>query len=719
MVGALVASACGSSSGSEEARRERASNEQVAEAEANRVPRSDEDAASGGTGATTLPERDTDDADTASSAGEDTSTDNTSTDATTTDNGETDDTAAGDTTLDDETAGAAPAGEDTEPAPVAPPEIANLPEPAECGDSAWLETSAGLNSNGTLRLDDAEVAAMAHYRLALRLEPETGALVGSMRAELPASDADYGLRLYAGLSGFDTDITLGPALVDGEDAAVTRDASLIEIAGTGDGQAHEVELSWSYFLPEVNLESDPFGGLSGDQLKPSDIGLLGRYPGGAQLGHWFPVLLGAEVRDDADPDGFGDIGAFPAAAICATIDVPEAFEVITGGVRLSDDTADGRRTVSEAAVGIRDLGVAVRDDVEVTEEQVGEVAVRVWHPDDLDAATVDEVLDESVTSVVAIEAAFGPYPWTELEVISTPLGSGVGGMEWPGAIWIERTAFEGGIPGFDLDLGGLDLGGIDIGDLLGGGLAIDTLREWTIAHEVGHEWWHAVVGNDSVGSPSVDEPLAQFAACVAMKERHPDNWRAICEAQTTEVYSQYRGLGVADAPADQASDAFDSSLQYGAIVYGKAPGFYLAAADLMGWDELVDALATFVESNDFDLVATGELREHLGEAFAAQGNDRQTMLDLWDRWFSGTFGDEDLGVDAGLGGLDLGGLGLDDGVLDGMDLEGMDLEGMDLEGMDLEGMDLEDLNFQDLGLGVLTEKQVQELLDQIAGAGDQ
>ena len=82
--------------------------------------------------------------------------------------------------------------------------------------------------------------------------------------------------------------------------------------------------------------------------------------------------------------------------------------------------------------------------------------------------------DIAAESVTALGAAFGPYPWTELDVVAVPLGSSVGGIEWPGMVWIESTIFEGGVPGLG-DLG--DLGDVTevfednpaLADLLGVG----------------------------------------------------------------------------------------------------------------------------------------------------------------------------------------------------------------------------------------------------------
>ena len=34
----------------------------------------------------------------------------------------------------------------------------------------------------------------------------------------------------------------------------------------------------------------------------------------------------------------------------------------------------------------------------------------------------------------------GRIPWRELDVVSVPMGIGIGGVAWPGAVWIESTS---------------------------------------------------------------------------------------------------------------------------------------------------------------------------------------------------------------------------------------------------------------------------------------
>jgi aminopeptidase N len=97
-------------------------------------------------------------------------------------------------------------------------------------------------------------------------------------------------------------------------------------------------------------------------------------------------------------------------------------------------------------------------------------------------------------------------------------------------------------------------------------------------------------------------------------------------------------MGVEDAVADRPSDEFDSSTQYGAVVYGKAPGLYRALEARYGVDETTDALAAVVADHAFDQVAPDDLRAGLGEALG----DPAGVDSLWNRWLEERHGDEDL-----------------------------------------------------------------------------
>jgi hypothetical protein len=256
---------------------------------------------------------------------------------------------------------------------------------------------------------------------------------------------------------------------------------------------------------------------------------------------------------------------------------------------------------------------------------------------------LDGVLDEAEAAVRVLSEAYGGYPWREYDVVATPLGGSVAGMEWPGATFIESGLFAGGIPGLG-DLGAsLDELGLDeesLGELLGAGqedlaLVLTSTRAWTIAHEVAHTWWTVVVGNDSVEDPVVDEPLAQYTSCLVVRELLPRGGE-VCRAQLSSGYEQMRMLGQPDGPADRPSDEFDSGLQYGGLVYGKAAMFYLELERRVGEERLTEALRTLVEQGAFRMLTGDDVRRVL---VAELGRE---VGPLWDRWMTEAHGDADL-----------------------------------------------------------------------------
>jgi hypothetical protein len=526
-------------------------------------------------------------------------------------------------------------------------------------------TEAGVSLAGHADLEE----SAPRYDVVATVDPGTGSVKGTVQADLPVgTDIDVvHLRYFAGLPDFKADARLGVVTVDDEPAEVRRDSSIVTVPLPAGHQGQvTVRVPFSYTLrPSQGGGSilDALGGMGG----PAEVGLLARQEDALNLGHWFPVWIPEGNSVDPEPAGYGDIGNFPAALMRLQLSVPKGWTVVDGGVRVAQkETGPDEVTVVSEGYGMNDLAVALLHGYAVKrvglDGRLDGVTVSAYAPRK-DRGELAGVLDETTAALETLSERFGPYPWREFDIVSAPLGAGVGGMEWPGATWIEPSLFAGGLPG----LGGLEdlLGssGLDGLDSLGGlgglggdtGRMIQTLRKWTIAHEVGHEWWHIVVGNDSVLDPVVDEPLAQYSACLVLRETEPGDVDSLCEAHIDSGYEQMRMLGDQDSPANRATDEFASSGQYAGVVYGKAAAFYLALEDAFGRAQVADALAEVAHQRAFTMVTAADLRA----ALADELDDPARFDRLWTRWMERARGDRDLAVDpsTGLGGLEgLGGL---------------------------------------------------------------
>jgi hypothetical protein len=551
-----------------------------------------------------------------------------------------------------------------------------LAEPDDEYDtSLMLDPAVSLTEDGVRLAESAGLAESApRYDVAATVDPAAGSVEGTVEADLPvgADTDELHLRYFAGLPDLEAHASVGDVTVDGEPVEPALDASILTVpVDRAHGGRVRLVLPFSYRLGLSKGSAgllDSLGGMGG----PADVGLLVRHKDALNLGHWFPVWVPEGNSVDPEPAGFGDIGNFPAALISLQLTTPKDWTVVDGGVRVAaKETGPDEVTVVSEGYGMNDLAVTLLHGY-ATKEVVLDggldgVTVAAYAPR-ADADELDGVLDEATAALRTLSRHFVAYPWRELDIVSAPLGAGVGGMEWPGATWIEPSLFAGGIPG----LGGLEdlLGGSGLEGLGGDtGRMIQTLRKWTIAHEVGHEWWHVVVGNDSVLDPVVDEPLAQYSACLVMRATEKGDVDALCHAHIDSGYQQMRMLGDKDAPADRATDRFASSGQYAGVVYGKAAAFYLALEDAFGAAQVTAALGEVTERHAFTMMTADDLHDALGEEL---GPDRFNRL--WARWMERTHGDQDLVVDPSAG---MAGLGGDPGQL--QDLLDQFLKGLDPE----------------------------------------
>ena len=166
---------------------------------------------------------------------------------------------------------------------------------------------------------------------------------------------------------------------------------------------------------------------------------------------------------------------------------------------------------------------------------------------------------------------------------------------------------------------------------------LDIQRRFVLAHELAHQWSPSLVGTNAHRSPVVDEPLAQYLAGRAIQDEVEQKGR--CSG--TRMSAQLRNIsaeGGEDAPADRPTGDYSGALEYAALIYGKAPYFYVDLEERIGQRRLDSAIRGAIADLSWRVV---DGREWL-VALETRG-----ALAL-ERWVSGGgrgFGDEDLELD--------------------------------------------------------------------------
>ncbi|MEV7207782.1 MULTISPECIES: M1 family metallopeptidase [unclassified Streptomyces] len=156
------------------------------------------------------------------------------------------------------------------------------------------------------------------------------------------------------------------------------------------------------------------------------------------------------------------------------LDHPSGLEVPATGRTWSRPGGPGRTVTLSVAKRVRDFAWAAGPFRTATQTSPGGVRVRAYWAPGTSAAGVRLSREEAVAAIDRFGREFGRYPYGEVDLVMTS-GFG-GGMEYPGLVLLGTTE-EGG----------------------------------AVVHELAHQWWYGIVGNDEYASPWLDESFAQYA----------------------------------------------------------------------------------------------------------------------------------------------------------------------------------------------------------------
>ncbi|MFJ6569218.1 M1 family metallopeptidase [Streptomyces sp. NPDC091292] len=194
------------------------------------------------------------------------------------------------------------------------------------------------------------------------------------------------------------------------------------------------------------------------------------------LGNALPVLA---VHDEKgwhlDPYmSLGESFYALASDFRVRIDHPAALEIPATGRTWTRPGGAGRAITWSVAHQVRDFAWAAGPFRTATDVSPGGVTVKSYWAPDTPAEGVRLNRADGVAAVDRFGEEFGRYPYGEIDLVMTS-GFG-GGMEYPGLVLVGTTE-EGS----------------------------------AVVHEVAHQWWYGIVGNDQYDAPWLDESFAQYA----------------------------------------------------------------------------------------------------------------------------------------------------------------------------------------------------------------
>jgi len=413
-------------------------------------------------------------------------------------------------------------------------------------------------------------------------------------------------RLYANGPDEENDAQIvSDVTVDGEgvDVRLSVSDSVLEVPFAQPldiGETAVVEMDFASFLP---IDSIDHYGIFG----------YGSASGTWALAHWYPVIAGRDPSGGwmlDHPSENGDAIFSDTALYDVTIETDEGWQLATTGVEFGDVT-DGendqlvRRFVSGP---VRDFTVVADQDFEVATTEAGGITINSWFNPGQDRVG-EAVLDYATQSLEFFDELLAPYPYREIDLMPVDM-QGAAGCEFPGLIYM----------GLDYYTGNTDL-------------ATPNSLDFTVAHEVVHQWFYGLVGNNQYADAFIDEGITNYLSAQVYFEAvyGADEADRIMNDHIRTPFERIIASD-GDVVVDQPTDGFPSGRDYVFAAYTKAPLGFEAIRLEIGDEAFFEALRNYVAEFSF-LVA--EPTDLLAAFEASSGQDLQS---LWDEWFTETNG---------------------------------------------------------------------------------
>jgi hypothetical protein len=211
------------------------------------------------------------------------------------------------------------------------------------------------------------------------------------------------------------------------------------------------------------------------------------------LGNWYPVM--APYRQE---EGWYGLKFFPVGDPYVTevadyeVTITATQDLILAGT--GSETRDGNRWTYQVEQA-RSFAFAASDKYQVASNQVGDVTVHSYYfPNSGEAG--EAVLETATRAMELFVELYGSYPFSDYRVAETEFA---GGMEFSGLTFLGSTFYDQ----YD-------------------GTVRTPLIPLT-AHEVAHQWFYGLVGNDQLTQPWLDEAPAEYSAYLYYERFLPED----------------------------------------------------------------------------------------------------------------------------------------------------------------------------------------------------
>ncbi|MGV2882209.1 M1 family metallopeptidase [Paenibacillus taichungensis] len=247
--------------------------------------------------------------------------------------------------------------------------------------------------------------------------------------------------------------------------------------------------------------------------------------------HWFPVMsVYDEAKHEWDSKPYSktfETDYYTSADYEVQFNVPDQYQVVMPGtITTRDDAESGRKVVSTVAENTREFAFFASPNFKVDSVTRNGLTVEYYYFDNQPGKKkiVDGYVDQAFKAIDFFSDKYGKYPYPEFRIVES---------------YVEGVAIEYSRL-------------IQMGQI---GINSAPEQDTVFVHEIAHQWFHALIGNNSETESFLDEGFADFSK-VYFSEKQGDTMNGFKSIQFDDSTVDKAIASTNDEVGDWASPVY-------------------------------------------------------------------------------------------------------------------------------------------------------------------
>lgn len=309
------------------------------------------------------------------------------------------------------------------------------------------------------------------------------------------------------------------------------------------------------------------------------------------LGSFYPLPIPFNDTgsfDIVNATSSGDVVESILSKFSVTFTAPKDLEFAASGRVERGDVINNLRSYSVKTGPVRDFFLVGSNKWGKVTKTTNGIELISWFPKGKMQQGINALYNTEYALSI-FEDRLTPYPYNSMSIVSAPLGSYVAGMEYPGIIVIHNNFYAN---------------------------ERSNALEWTLAHEVGHQWFYNLVGNDPIAEPWLDEAFTQYLTWLYFENRYGRNSG---DSVYNSFNNRWKRVMKKTMALNLRADEYNKK-EYGAIPYGKGPLFLFTLRYKFGEELFNEFLINYLNDFRWKRVTTKTLQKYMYNYFSEEGD---------------------------------------------------------------------------------------------------